>query len=297
MTTGCVFNIQRFSTDDGSGIRTCVFLKGCPLRCAWCHNAEGLSFSPEIACYERNCIGCGACVATCPQNALAMENGRVAIDRTKCVSCEKCAQVCPTETLVQIGKNMTVDEVMNTVRRDRIFYGENGGMTIMGGEPLAQAKFTLSLAKAAKKEGISVAVETSGYGKIEDLLSLVPFCDLFLFDCKASSNDHKKLTGVSDTLIVKNLDALCQAGASIILRCPMIEGANMNDEFIQRIIWLSKDKTAIQKIQLMPYHTTGLDKSSILGKAPQNRYSTPSEESLLLLAKEIALKSGKNCVF
>lgn len=297
MTSGCVFNIQRFSTDDGAGIRTCVFLKGCPLRCAWCHNAEGLSFSPEIACYERNCIGCGACVLACEQNALSIENGRVAIDRTKCISCGKCAQVCPTETLVKIGKNMTVDEVMHTVRRDRIFYGDNGGMTITGGEPLAQAKFALSLAKAAKKEGISVAVETSGHGKTEDLLALAPFCDLFLFDCKASSNDHKKLTGVSDKVIVKNLNALGETGASVILRCPMIEGANINDGFVQKIIKLSKATAAIKKIQLMPYHATGLDKSAILGKTQQRRYVTPSEESLLRLVKEIELKSGKHCFF
>lgn len=297
MTSGCVFNIQRFSTDDGAGIRTCVFLKGCPLRCAWCHNAEGLSFSPEIACYERNCIGCGACVLACEQNALSIENGRVAIDRTKCISCGKCAQVCPTETLLKIGKNMTVDEVMHTVRRDRIFYGDNGGMTITGGEPLAQAKFALSLAKAAKKEGISVAVETSGHGKTEDLLALAPFCDLFLFDCKASSNDHKKLTGVSDKVIVKNLNALGETGASVILRCPMIEGANINDGFVQKIIKLSKATAAIKKIQLMPYHATGLDKSAILGKTQQRRYVTPSEESLLRLVKEIELKSGKHCFF
>lgn len=297
MTSGCVFNIQRFSTDDGSGIRTCVFLKGCPLRCAWCHNAEGLSFSPEIACYEKNCIGCGACVAACAQNALSIKNGKVIIDRSKCISCGKCAQVCPTETLVKIGKNMTVDEVMHTVRRDRIFYGDNGGMTITGGEPLAQAQFTLSLARAAKEEKISVVIETSGHGKTEEFLAIAPFCDVFLFDCKASSNDHKQLIGVSDKLIVKNLNALNEAGATVILRCPMIEDANINDDFVQKIINLAKATAAIKKIQLMPYHATGLDKSSILGKAPQRRYDTPSEERLLHLAEEIQSKSGKHCFF
>jgi pyruvate formate lyase activating enzyme len=155
----------------------------------------------------------------------------------------------------------------------------------------------LALAQAARAEQISVTVETSGYGETEDLLSLVPYCDFFLFDCKASSEEHKMLTGVTDEKIVKNLSALCQVGASIILRCPMVEGANLHGALIQKIIALSKDQQAIKSIQLMPYHSAGLEKSSVLGKFPQKQYKRPSEESLHCIAKEIESNSGTLCFF
>ena len=192
---------------------------------------------------------------------------------------------------------MTVDEVMEVVRRDSVFYGKTGGMTITGGEPLAQAAFTLALTKAAKAEKISVVVETSGFGKTEDLLALVPFCDLFLFDCKASSADHKALIGVADDLILNNLAALCKVQATVILRCPVVEGANVNEEFIQKIISLAGNNAAIKEIQLMPYHATGIEKSDIIGKVPQKRFETPSEELLTDLAKKIEDESGKHCFF
>ena len=297
MKTGCVFNIQRFSTDDGDGVRTCVFLQGCPLRCAWCHNAEGLSFAPELAFYGKNCIGCGFCVTVCSQGALSMQGKSASIDRKKCVSCGKCADVCPSGALVKIGKYMTVDEVTNVVRRDAVFYGKTGGMTITGGEPLAQAEFTIALAKAAKEEGISVVTETSGFGKTEDLLALVPFCSRFLFDCKAFGEQHEALIGVSDEVIVKNLDALCDAGATVTLRCPIVPNANLNEEFVQKIISLARNNATIKEIQLMPYHATGLEKSFVVGRSPQKRFETPSVASLHRLSKEIELSSGKHCFF
>ncbi len=297
MSSGTVFNIQRFSTDDGGGIRTCVFLKGCPLRCAWCHNAEGLSFVPELALYRKNCIGCGTCMTVCKREALSLQEKSVVIDRTRCVSCGMCAEICPSGTLVTVGKKMTLDEVVEIVRRDRIFYGKNGGMTITGGEPLAQAGFALALAKAAKTEGISVAVETSGYGKTEDLLALVPFCDLFLFDCKASSEDHKALVGVDDGLILENLEALCESGATVLLRCPMVMGGNLNEGFVEKIAQLAKRFASIEAVQLMPYHSIGTEKSYVLGKEEQKRFETPGEEKLIRLAKEIERRSGKNCFF
>lgn len=297
MITGCVFDIQRFSTDDGGGIRTCVFLKGCPLRCAWCHNAEGLSRFSEIAYYEKNCIGCGACAVECKKSALSIRNGRAVMDRTKCLRCGRCAEVCPSDALVAVGKEMTVDEVMDIVRHDRIFYKNGGGLTVTGGEPLAQAEFTLTLAKAAKKEGISVAVETSGFGKTEALLALVPFCDLFLFDCKASSEMHELLTGVPDGVIMNNLSKLCETGASVILRCPIVGGANLDDGFIGKIIMLSKGNAAIRRVQLLPYHSTGIEKSAALGKAAQKRFGKPSKAELERIAREIESKSGKCCFF
>ena len=297
MKTGCVFSLQRFSTDDGKGIRTCVFLKGCPLRCLWCHNAEGLSPAPELAFYENACIGCGTCVAVCPQGALALENGKARLDREKCTVCGACATACPTGALTQVGKQMTVEEVLKTVRRDRPFYGKTGGMTITGGEPLAQAAFTLALAKAAKAEGISVIIETCGYGRTEDVLALFPYVDLFLFDCKASTSRHRALTGVEDALILKNLAALCDRGAAVTLRCPIVAGANLDEDFTKKISSLAKKHEGIDAVQLMPYHRTGLGKPAAIGKAPQTVFDTPDDGTLSTLAARIEKESGKRTFY
>ena len=296
-TKGLVFHLQRFSTDDGGGIRTCVFLKGCPLRCLWCHNAEGLSPSPEIAFYQASCIGCGGCAAVCPQGALSLQKGKARLDRSRCVACGVCASACPTGALTQVGSYMSVEEVLSTVRRDRPFYGKTGGMTITGGEPLAQAAFTLALAKAAKAEGISVAIETCGHGKTEDMLALLPYCDHFLFDCKASATRHAALTGVNDRLILQNLTAICEGGATVTLRCPIIQGANMEDAFTEKVISLAASLPGIRAVQLMPYHNTGRGKTAAIGKAPQEAFAAPDETTLSRLAAHIEKESGKRTFY
>ena len=297
MRQGPVFEIQRFSTDDGGGIRTCVFLKGCPLRCRWCHNAEGLSPRPELAFYKENCIGCGACTNACPNVALSSEGGRVKLDRTRCVACGRCAAGCPTGALTLIGQAMTVDEVMEVVRRDKIFYGTTGGLTITGGEPLAQGTFTLALARAAKAEGISVAVETSGFGDTEVICQLVPTCDVFLFDCKADSASHKTHTGVDDALILKNLDAICQRGARVVLRCPVVADVNFNEAFVQKIIALAMRYAAIEAVQLMPYHATGREKPVALGGAAQPTFAAPDAPTLEALVARITRERGKKAFY
>ena len=293
MTNGRIFDIQRFSTDDGDGIRTCVFLKGCPLKCAWCHNAESLAASPELALYAQSCIGCGACVVECPTGALEVQNGRVRIQRTACKGCMRCTEVCCAEALVRIGKSMTVADVMEVVLKDRIFYGKAGGLTVTGGEPMAQPQFTRALAKAARDAGISVAVETCGFGNAADFEALLPDCDLFLFDCKASTERHRALTGVEDTQILQNLDLLATRGARIRLRCPIVEGANLDDAFVEKIIRLAKTYPAIEAVQLMPYHNTGIGKCEHLGNPAQAMFTAPDKETLATLAKRIARESGK----
>ena len=192
---------------------------------------------------------------------------------------------------------MTAEEVLSTVRRDRPFYGKKGGMTLTGGEPLAQAAFSLALAKAAKEEGISVVMETCGHGKTEDVLSLLPFVDRFLFDCKAASEKHKALTGVTDEKILANLDAICKGGAAVTLRCPLVEGANTDEAFTQKIITLAKKYESIDAIQLMPYHKTGVGKAATVGQAPQAVFATPKDATLAALAARIQKESGKRTFY
>ncbi|MBR5140483.1 MAG: glycyl-radical enzyme activating protein [Clostridia bacterium] len=297
MVKGKIFNLQRFSTDDGDGIRTSVFLKGCPLRCAWCHNAESLSAQNELAVYENNCIGCGACVKSCPSGIVVVENGKVRLSRDKCKRCFACTKVCPAEALVQIGYEASAEEIMETVLRDKVFYGESGGITITGGEPMAQPRFTAELARLAKSLGLSVVIETSGYGKIKDFEELLPFVDTFLFDCKASSEKHKDLTGVDDRIILENLDILCRRGAKVILRCPIVEGANLDGAFIEKIITLAKKYDAVKAVQLMPYHKTGAEKLSVIGKGKQQIFNVPSEEALTQLTEKINRESGKETFY
>ena len=218
--TGCVFNIQKFSIHDGPGIRTTVFLKGCPLRCLWCHNPEGLEPSPEIEFEPSKCIGCGACVSACPAGCQTMDEAGRGFDRSRCDRCGKCADVCLTGSLKRVGRRMTVGEVMAKVLDDRLFYETSGGgMTLSGGEPFFQPDFALALLEAAKKEGLHTALETSGFCSRAVLIKAVPLTDLFLFDYKATGDElHKRLTGVLQAPILENLRALSDAGAKILYR-------------------------------------------------------------------------------
>jgi pyruvate formate lyase activating enzyme len=224
-------------------------------------------------------------------------DGRIHIEREKCIACGACAEVCPTAALVKIGQRMTVDAVMDVVRRDRVFYAERGGVTVTGGEPMSQPAFTIALAKAAKKAGISVFVETSGYGREADFLSLLPYCDTFLFDCKAADEDHALLTGVNRAVILRNLDAICREGGRVRLRCPIVPDANLSDALIQTISSLAATYDAIESVQLMPYHKTGIGKSERLGKIPQPTFSVPDREQLETIARQIEKQSDKRVFF
>ena len=257
--TGMVFDIQRGSLHDGPGIRTAVFLKGCPLHCAWCHNPESQSTMQEISFRQESCALCGECVKTCLHGAHRIDQGIHFFDRSLCDDCGDCVATCLYEALKLAGQERTVAEVMAVVLRDRPFYEQSGGgLTITGGEPMLQPEFTLELLRAAKAESLHTCLDTSGWTSSRAFEQVLPFVDLFLFDYKATDPEtHGKLTGVSNELILSNLDLLIQKGASIRLRCPLVPGINDSSEHLAGIAALHRRYPGLDGIDLMAYHNVG----------------------------------------
>jgi len=268
---GRVFNIQRFSVHDGPGIRTTVFLKGCPLSCRWCHNPEGVSAHPEIVIVESRCIECGECVAACPMSLPSAVDGGWAGDSSRCTACGACVDACPTEARQLAGRDMWVDEVLAEIVKDRLFFDESGGgVTFSGGEPLAQGRFLLAALEACRAEGIHTAVDTSGLAAQDRLLAMAELSDLVLFDLKfVDSERHREFTGVSNGVILANLAVLAQAHRAIWLRVPVIPGVNDDAENLAATARLAASMPSVQRVSLLPFHRLGADKLRRLGGADQ----------------------------
>lgn len=280
MENAVIFDIQRFSVNDGPGIRTTVFLKGCPLRCLWCHNPESHSPNAEIMLNANKCIGCGDCVAACKQGLHSFDGQSHLIDRAGCTLCTACVSACAGAITV-VGKRMSAYEVMSTVLRDRSFYDNSGGgLTLSGGEPLMHSEFALALLRAAREEGISTAIETSGFAKIETIEAVAPYVDLFLFDFKeCNSQRHFSYTGVGNERILENLRRLDALGARIVLRCPIIPGYNDRAEHFYAIASLAEELSSVMWVEIMPYHPLGISKSESLGREyPVKLDSSPKPE-------------------
>lgn len=287
---GVIFNIQRFSVQDGPGIRTTVFFKGCPLRCRWCHNPESQHTAREIAYHTDKCIGCGACGAVCPSGAHRFEEGRHVFLRERCTACGRCAEVCCAQALEAIGRRAPVEEVLREVLADKEFYAQSGGgMTLSGGEPLAQPEFATALARAAKEAGVSVCVETCGYADPAILLRLAEFTDIFLFDYKLTDPEkHKAFTGVSNEKILSNLEELDRNGVQTILRCPMIPEVNLEDSHFEGIARQANRLQHCLGIDLEPYHPLGISKSEQLGRqAAYQRKEFLNRDDLLPAAETL----------
>lgn len=266
-TSGFVFDIQRFSLDDGPGIRTAVFLKGCPLRCVWCSNPESQKLEPELAYFSSNCVLCAQCVKNCPEKALTVGKEKILIDRRHCTVCGECEKHCNHGALQIIGKKMSVSEVIAEVLRDRPFYEESGGgITITGGEPLFQADFTASLLQASRKEMIGTAIETCGFGSRESFQKIVEYTDIVLFDVKLISEDlSSKYTGVTSEGIIQNLKTVDSLGKDIYIRFPLIPGYTDTEENLFAIAGLVKSLQNVIEIDILPFHQYGKHKYSSLG--------------------------------
>ena len=263
---GIVFNIQRFCIHDGDGIRTCVFLKGCPLRCIWCHNPESMDAAPVLSFHESKCTSCGRCLAVCP--ARSMENGRLTLSREKCILCGKCADVCPHDANEIIGTEMTAEQVAAEVLKDLPFFrASGGGLTVTGGEPSMQPAFTLEILRLVKDNGISVAIETCGIGSRDFYQKAADLGTTFLYDVKClDPTRHRALTGADNAPILSNLRDLMDAGADVILRLPMIPGCNDSDADIARLsAFLKENKGRYRYAQIMPYHSLGTKKAERIG--------------------------------
>lgn len=268
MNGGRIFNIQRYSIHDGPGIRTTVFLKGCPLSCIWCHNPESQTFDTEIMVYGKRCIGCGKCAEICESGALYFDDNTIAYIRDKCTSCGKCAGVCYAKARELAGKLMTVKDVMGQIEKDSIFYDESGGgVTFSGGEPLSQPEFLLELLKQCKKREFRTAVDTSGYGASETIKAISSFTDLFLYDLKLMNDEkHIKYTGVSNKLILENLRIISQLGNRIYIRIPLIPGINDDEDNIKATAELIRSTPTLEQVNILPYHNIAADKYNRLGK-------------------------------
>lgn len=280
---GLVGGIQKFSTEDGPGIRTTVFLKGCPLSCKWCHNPELIDPEIQIMTCPNKCIGCGICAKECTKKAIVFTEGKATIDRRTCDRCMKCTEVCCAKALNPAGSWMTVEEVMWAVLQDRDFYHHtNGGMTISGGELLAQADFADSLIQACEMEGIGVVLDTSGYGSYKKLAGLAgnSNCTHILYDMKLiNGNLHREFTGVDNDFILSNLRKLAadpDLRSKLILRMPLIHNINDKEEIIRETCGFYKE-IGIKSVTLLPYHQLGIDKTRHLGGIP-TIFETPSME-------------------
>ncbi len=293
---GTVFDIQRFSINDGPGIRTIVFLKGCPLRCLWCSNPESQNPKPELMYRSIFCIHCGKCTEVCKHGAIGPMHEKF-VDRSKCVACGDCVLACSTSALIMKGKRMTVEEVINEVKKDETYYwNSGGGITVSGGEALTQPKFVKELFKAARAQGWHTAIETEGYVSLEVIEDVVPFIDLVLLDIKHTNPEkHKKFTAVKNELILSNAKRIQEISETIV-RVPVVKGFNDTvEEFTDIVNFVDNNMPNVKEIHVLPYHNYGESKYEMVGKVYELKgLETPPCE-LIDKFREIVEETGRSC--
>ncbi len=285
---GLIFHIQRFSVNDGPGIRTTVFLKGCPLRCMWFHNPESISRHKQLLLRADRCIRCGDCVALCKNEAIVPRNGSFVTVRDSCLACGTCIDVCNAEAREIVGREMSTEEVMAEIAKDRPFYDQSGGgVTFSGGEPLFQHEFLLTLLRACKEQRIHTAVDTTGFTLSEILERISPFVDLFLYDVKSLDDArHRDFTGVSNQIILENLRQLTARGKRVVVRVPLVPGFNDDADSVERLGTFVRGLGNVSEVHVLPYHTTGTEKYSRLGmdyEFPGDVVSSPAHVQDVIL--------------
>ncbi|ACN17982.1 PflC2 [Desulforapulum autotrophicum HRM2] len=251
-----IFDIKKYAIHDGPGIRTTVFMNGCPLSCPWCHNPEGLSLESRVTYNGQSCIGCGECVAACPEQALELNENGVARDLVKCINCGHCAEICPANAMEKTGRCHSTDSLMEMIKKDRLFYeSSGGGVTFSGGEPLVQWRSLDRLLRGCTRLGIHTAVDTSGYSTWGILEKIAENTDLFLFDLKVmDDSQHRLYTGVSNGFILSNLKKLSRRGAAIIIRFPLISGVNADTQNLEKMGRFVADLPQVHQVDILPYH-------------------------------------------
>ena len=296
--SGSVFNIERYAVSDGPGIRTLVFLKGCPLNCLWCANPEGEKFEKNLVYTVQDCIDCKECVKACPHNALYFDKDTLQINRKICDLCGNCVDQCFSNALQFDCKEMTAEEVITSVCEDLPFYKQSGigGITLSGGEPLYQRDFTLSILEACKDKDIHTAIETSGFCNWEHVSSIISKLDFILFDIKhMNPNVHRKLTGVDNKLILKNLTKIDGYSVPVVVRMPVVPRYNDTVNNAREMAVFSRGLKNVLRIELLPYHRLGISKYRKLGmQYPLPDVKPPTSRRLRLL-KEVVESEGVEC--
>lgn len=286
---GTIFDIQRFAIHDGPGVRTVVFMKGCPLSCKWCCNPESIDQKPQLSFAKNKCKEALNCISACPEKVFSDSFWKSKVDYDKCNGCGECVEVCPSEALKVYGYPATTNETIDLVLRDKDYYkNTDGGLTLSGGEPLLQFDFALDLLKKAKAENLHTCIETAGYVAKGRMAEILPYTDLFLYDYKITDDSqHQYYTGVSNKKILENLNFVLENGGQVILRCVVIPGVNDNSEHFKAIAKIARHQN-IQQVEIMPYHEYGKHKYAELGmEAFEFSVKTTDKELAKLWVQEI----------
>jgi pyruvate formate lyase activating enzyme len=289
-----IFDIKKYAIHDGPGIRTTVFFKGCPLHCKWCHNPESIRTGPELGFRQSRCIGCGHCVEACSSDAISVVDGVITTDASKCTRCYKCVEACVPGAREAIGADRSISEIVDEIEKDVMFYDSSGGgVTISGGEPLMQPDLLCSLLEECRNRGVHTTVDTTCYAKLEVLQRVTPLVDLFLCDVKHMDSEiHRKITNVSNELILSNIRWLAESGAKIVIRMPFVPGYNDSDSNVEALGEFLASLGSILYVELLLYNSAGREKAKRLVKFVDIIRGEHADDESVLAATKILESYG-----